>query len=834
MDVGWPRTAGGGLEIHDPVLIFALAMALMLVAPMLFRRLRLPGIVGLILAGFMVGPHGFGFLTRDGTFELLGTVGIIFLMFLAGLEVNPQQFRRQSGPTLLFGVLTFALPQITGTLLARALLGFGWPAAVLLGSLFASHTLLPYPIVSQLGLGRNRAVSTAIGGTIMTDTAALLVLAVVAETTVRGLSGAFLFRQMILLGLLVVAVLWGLRRASYWFFRHVTPDGVTEFLFVVAAVFLSAHLASLAGVEPIIGAFLAGLSLSPLIPDSSPLHNRLGFIGQAIFIPFFLLSVGMLINLDVFMTGLRGLGVAVMMTLAVTATKWAAAWLSGRTLKYSEDEIRLLFGLTVNQAAATLAAVLVGYRIGLLDASVLNGSIIMMLVTCVLGPSVAEAAARRMVLAQKHVMPEPADAHGRVLVPLSNDKTADLLTDLALMLREGASSEPVHLLTVIPDGPDVEAGLAAADRLLGKAVVRATAAGVPVTPVSRIEANVAGGIIKSLAELRISTVVMGWDARSTAQRYIFHSISDQVLARSRQMMALARIVAPLNTTQRLVAVVPHGAEAHPGFGAVTGLLWRLAAEMGAKVLIAAAAETAAALQRQAETGRRPVSADTLALGPSTDLARALRSALEPGDTVVVCCVRPGRPGWQPRWERLPAQLARDLSGHTLLAVYPREPGILEPAPSVAALPPGFADSRVAIGLDAKDLDGVVRRLLPTALPPRARWVSALRAQLAGLEPIELVPGAVLLHAHIGQIAEPLIFVGTAARGIRAEPLKKDVRVVFILLSPEDQAPEHHLESLAHIARMTRRPDFADAVAACRAPGEVLALLASTGTGTPRA
>ena len=265
-------------------------------------------------------------------------------MFLAGLDVNPHQFRRQRRHTLLFGFATFAIPQVLGALLARFLMGFSWPAAILLASLFASHTLVPYPIVSQLGLGRNRAVNTAIGGTIMTDTAALLVLAVVAETTVRGLSGAFLIRQMILLALLLLIVLWGLRRVGYAFFRLATPDGVTEFIFVLASVFVSSYLATLAGVEPIIGAFFAGLALSPLIPDTSPLHNRLEFTGKAIFIPFFLLSVGMLVNIEAFMSGFRGWAMALMMTGTVVSTKWSAAWLSGRVLGYSRDEIRLLFG----------------------------------------------------------------------------------------------------------------------------------------------------------------------------------------------------------------------------------------------------------------------------------------------------------------------------------------------------------------------------------------------------------------------------------------------------------------------------------------------------------
>lgn len=748
--------------------------------------------------------------------------------------MNPHQFRRQRRHTLLFGFATFAIPQVVGALLARFLMGFSWPAAILLASLFASHTLVPYPIVSQLGLGRNRAVNTAIGGTIMTDTAALLVLAVVAETTVRGLSGAFLIRQMILLALLLLIVLWGLRRVGYAFFRLATPDGVTEFIFVLASVFVSSYLATLAGVEPIIGAFFAGLALSPLIPDTSPLHNRLEFTGKAIFIPFFLLSVGMLVNIEAFMSGFRGWAMALMMTGTVVSTKWSAAWLSGRVLGYSRDEIRLLFGLTVNQAAATLAAVLVGYRIGLLDESVLNGTILMILITCILGPSIAEAAARRLVMTQATAAPERAPESARLMVPLSNEATAGVLTDLALMLREPPLNEPIRLLNVIRDGPEVEAGLAAADRLLAEAVVRAAAADVPVMPLTRIETNVSAGILRSLAEFRVSTVVMGWEDRSVARRFIFHSIADQVLSRSRQMMVLARITSPLNTTQRLVMLVPHTADLHPGFNTLSQSLRNMAAEMGASLLVVGTEEAATSLREKAEKGKRALKAETYVLPAMSDIADALTPLMKKGDAIVLCAVRRGRPGWQPRLERVPSELARRFAAHTLLVVYPPEVEaaevIKEGAPASTALPAGLTDSHIRLGLAGGDLDGYIKQLLATALPGRARWVGELRNTLLAMEPVELAPAVVLLHAHVADLTEGCVFVGEMAEGVQMKGLRRAARVMFILLSPEDQPPEKHLEALARIARMTQIPDFARRIGECGSPADVLALLATAAPG----
>lgn len=365
------------LKIEDPVLIFAVVMLIMLVAPLLVSRFKVPGMIGLILAGLVVGPNMLGILARDGTFELLGTVGLLYLMFLAGLEINLNEFIRRRKQSLVFGALTFLVPQVFGAVGAYFLFGFSWKSAILLASMFASHTLLSFPIISKLGISKNRAVTTTIGGTILTDIAALLVLAVIAESVVYEISMLFWIRQGVLLALLVFVALWVLPRIGFHFFRLVTPDGATEFVFVMAAVFLMSFGAHLAHVEPIIGAFLVGIALSRLVPENSPLMSRLQFVGQTLFIPFFLISVGMLVDLRVFFAGVDAWMVALYMSAAVILTKWLAAISSARLLGFTRDEGMLVFGISVNQAAATLAAVLVGYRLDIFDSSVLNGTILM-------------------------------------------------------------------------------------------------------------------------------------------------------------------------------------------------------------------------------------------------------------------------------------------------------------------------------------------------------------------------------------------------------------------------------------------------------------------------
>ncbi|MDQ3556339.1 MAG: cation:proton antiporter, partial [Gemmatimonadota bacterium] len=454
------------LPVTAPTQIVAIAMVIFLLAPLLMQRLRVPGLIGLILAGAIVGPNALNLLARDQTIVLLGTVGLLYLMFLAGVEIDLHGFRRYRNRSLVFGALTFFIPQLVGTAVGR-LLGYGWPAAILLASMFASHTLLAYPIAIRFGISKNGAVTTAVGGTIITDTAALLVLAVIAASTRGTLDALFWVRLVVLLAVYLAAVLWGLPRLGRWFFRRGRTGGIAEYVFILAALFTGAFLAEVAGVEAIVGAFLVGLALNPLIPEHGPLTNRIHFVGEAVFIPFFLLSVGMLVDVRVLFGGVDAWRVMIAMTVTVTLTKWLAARVTQRIYRFSPEEGWMIFGLSVPQAAATLAATLVGYEVGLFDDAVLNGSILMILVTCIVGPYVVEKFGRRMALREERRPLDPEAAPQRILVPMANPATANALLDLALVIREPGSTEPLFPLTVVPDEEERSAeNVALAEKML--------------------------------------------------------------------------------------------------------------------------------------------------------------------------------------------------------------------------------------------------------------------------------------------------------------------------------------------------------------------------------
>ena len=392
--------------ITDPTWIFLIVLCIILFAPMLLERLRIPSIVGMIFAGVLIGPHGFGVLERDGSFELFGKVGLYYIMFLASLEMNLQDVQRIKGRALTLGLLSFAIPMLIGYVANSFLLGYGIAASVLIAAMYASHTLIAYPIVLRYGLSRLKSVSIAVGGTIVADTLTLLVLAVVGgmfKEHVTGLYWVWLVVKVILLGAIIIYVF---PRVGRWFFRRYN-ESVVQYVFVLGMVFLGAGLMELVGMEGILGAFLVGLVLNRLIPPSSPLMSHIEFVGNALFIPYFLIGVGMLINLGALIEHEGAILAACVMVVVGLVSKWLASFTTQKVFRMSADERKLMFGLTGSRAAATLAVVLVGYKIilpngtHLLGEDVLNGAMVLILVTCVVSSLITENTARQMAVHQR-------------------------------------------------------------------------------------------------------------------------------------------------------------------------------------------------------------------------------------------------------------------------------------------------------------------------------------------------------------------------------------------------------------------------------------------------
>ncbi|OKS86075.1 cation:proton antiporter [Mucilaginibacter polytrichastri] len=386
------------LPLSNPVLIFSLILFIILLAPVLMGKIKVPGIVGFILAGIIVGPYGFNLLKKNSAIELFSTIGLLYIMFIAGIELDLAEFKKTKHKSFVFGFLTFSIPILIGFPVCYYLLGYSMLTSVLTASMFATHTLVAYPIVSRYGISRTEAVAITVGGTILTDTAVLIILAVIMGAKNGGLTTAFWVQLILSLMVFTIIMFLIVPRIARWFFTKLESEKTSHYVFVLAVVFFSAFLAQLAGVEPIIGAFVAGLALNKLIPHSSMLMNRIEFVGNAIFIPFFLISVGMLVDLRVLFRGPEAVIVAASLTAVALAGKWLSAWFTQMLFKYSGIQRNLIFGLSSAHAAATLAIILVGYKAGIIDDNTLNGTIILILVTCVVASLAVEGASKKMVL----------------------------------------------------------------------------------------------------------------------------------------------------------------------------------------------------------------------------------------------------------------------------------------------------------------------------------------------------------------------------------------------------------------------------------------------------
>jgi Kef-type K+ transport system membrane component KefB/nucleotide-binding universal stress UspA family protein len=822
------------LPFTNPVLIFALAMGIFLVAPLVAERFKAPGMIGVIIAGALVGPHGLNLLDRGQTIILLGTVGLIYLMFLAGLEIDLHGFRRYRWQSLLFGSLTFGLSLLLGWG-AGVLLGFSTPSAILLGALLASHTLLAYPLAISMGISKNEAVTAAVGGTMITDTAALLVLAVVAASTRGTLDAGFWIRLVVSLGAFVAVVLVGLPRLARWFFRRETTGAAATFIFVMTALFAGAFLAEVAGVEAIIGAFLVGLALNRLIPAHGLLINRIHFVGEAFLIPFFLLSVGMLVDVRVLLSGGRAWLVIGALLAAGFLGKALAAQLTGRIFRYSAAEGWTVFGLSISRASATLAIALIGHDLGLFDDLIENGVVVLMLVTCFVGPWAVERYGRALALAEEQKVQTASEAPRRILVPMSNPKTGTALLDLALLLRERSSREPLYALTVVPEeGESAADYVANAERMLSKAVAYSAGAGVQVQPVTRVDQNFASGIARGALETRASTIVIGWDGR-TSRHWVFGSVLDQLLDQTAQQVVVAKLGHPLNITKRLVLVLPRGSDHAMGFFDAVGMVKRITNSLGAN-LVLLVVESDAALYGDELAALKPAVPTEVRAAPDWNRALAdLRQVVEAEDLVVVLGARRNTVSWHPYLQRLPTRIAA-LVPKSFLMVYPAERRETLVGSAVdASLPRAFARTRVVADLPGRSahaaLDALLERQYPTD-PGRRRDILRLLLHSRRGAALEIAPGVVIAHARLDFLTSPHLYLGRSVEGITFPGSAKPAHVVFLLLSPTDQ-PGEHLAALADVARLVAQPGRVANVRAATSVDEMLSALRA-GPAAPQA
>ncbi|TGC11420.1 cation:proton antiporter [Methanolobus halotolerans] len=662
------------IPLHEPVLIFALSMLVFLIAPLLFKLLRLPGMIGIILAGALIGPNALHILERDQTIVLLGEIGLVYLMFIAGLEININKFIEKIDRSLVFGTLSFLIPQVAGTAVGYYVLDLPFIEAFLFASVFASQTLLAYPVVKKLGIVNNEAITAAIGATLLTDTMTLMVLAVVISSLEGSLDLYFWIGLLFGLTVFFAGSLFIVPRIARWFFSKFTDESYFEFLFVLVIAFILAYLAEVAGIEPIIGSFLAGLLLNRLIPNTSPLMNRIEFAGNALFIPFFLFSVGMLTNIHSFFEGGNQLIVALWMIGAMFAGKFGAAWLAGKMYRYNKDQIMSMFGLSIGHAAAALAIVLVGFEAGLFNEGLVNAVVIMILVVGVVSPQIVEIYGNRISLAES-VTCHPQEVDSRILVTFSTQSTyKQFLMDLALMIREKRSSEPLHVLSFVKySGEDSEKKVVEAEKMLLQTVSYAACAEVPVNTHVRLGYNVASGIMGAVLENRISTVVMGWDGVHSPKESIIGSVTDQLLRGTKKLVLVSMIRNPLCNTQGITLIIPHGMAHNSGFCSVVDSIKRIAEHTSAPVKAIVVDDDPEKYKGFLDKSGSDISITFESMEGWDALIQSLdaRGGCQ-NELRIIASTRRDTPGWHSILQVLPKRITTFFKGNLIIAYPPSE------------------------------------------------------------------------------------------------------------------------------------------------------------------
>lgn len=667
--------------LTQPVAIFLTVLLIMLLAPMIFTRLKIPNIVGLILAGMAVGKYGFNLLIRDASFEIFGQVGILYLMFLAGVEIDMYNLRKNIRGGIFYGLLTFLVPMTLGIFVSRHAFSTGWGTAVLLATMYASHTLISYPIVNRFRLSNARSVVISVSGTIIAVLLALITLAEVVDVRVQG---GFSFRNIAMLGVetivysLVIGFIYP--RLTRYFFRRYS-DSVLQFIYILALVMLSALFSHLIGLEAILGAFYAGLVLNRYVPGRSALMTRLVFVGNAIFIPYFLIGVGMLINVRVIFSGWSVVYVAGVMTAIALGSKWLAAEGTRRVLGMDRTEGNMLFGLSSGKAAATIAATMVGYQYGLLTEEMMNGAVLMILICCWVASVVTERAAMKLRIRltsdslEKDV--EGSRQNARQVVAVANPVTSEEIMNLAILMRHPDNRE--EMTTLFVRSSDDRRIVSVGREALRIATTAAMAVDIRVKEVERVDINIVQGMVSVMKERRSTDLILGMHRKASIVDSFYGNMMEQLVSANHQMIIMSRCFVPVDTVQRLIVVVPRKAEYETGFRKWVERMGNLATQLVRPIVFMASSETSRFIRGVLAAGEYSID-QTYEEMETWDDFITKSGEIENDDLMVVIGARRTSVSYSSVLDELPSFLQRYFSAQNLIMIYPEQFGAEERMP----------------------------------------------------------------------------------------------------------------------------------------------------------
>ena len=664
--------------VTNPTIEFFVVLCIILLAPIVMGKLRIPHIIGMVLAGVLFGEYGLNILVRDESFELFGRVGLLYIMFLAGLEMDLESIRKNKRELTIFGLLTFAIPFLMTIGCIGPLLGYSTIASLLLGCIMSSNTLVAYPIVSRFGLQQHRSVTISVGGTMIALFLSLVFIAAIAGAYTGGGGVGY---WLLFAGKLVaycVGLTMLLPRLTRWFLRRYS-DAVMQFIFILAELFISAVLSEAIGLEGIFGAFLSGLILSRYIPRVSPLMNRLEFIGNALFIPYFLIGVGMLIDISLLFQGGGIVWVVLLFVFVGTCGKGIAAYLASIIGRMPLSSGHMMFGLTSAHAAGAIAMIMVGRRLEvapgeyLVSADMLNGVIIMILFTCIISSMVTERTARRLILADKQASPTHQADDEKILICVKYPEIAGGLLSVAAMMRNTRLNRGMVALNVVYDDQKRQQEQEKGRLLLASIEKQAVNYGVRLQTHVRIAANIANGIKHAFKEYDASEIVMGVHVHKEQAKSFWGTFAQSLYNGLERQITLVRLRQPLNTLRRIQVAIPSRAEFEPGFYRWLERLARLSGNLDCRIIFHGRADVQDLIADYLKIRHPHVRAEYREMKHWNELPRLARSI--PDDhLLVVITARKGSISYKNALEKLPDELDDNYSGKNLMMIFPDQYG----------------------------------------------------------------------------------------------------------------------------------------------------------------
>jgi len=664
------------LPLESPILVFSLILMIILLSPILLGRLNIPGIIGLIIAGIIIGPKGFYIIENNSAIDLFSTIGLLYIMFIAGLELDLNEFKANRNRSLAFGFFTFAIPLVIGYPVCHYFLGYDVNASLLTASMFATHTLVAYPIVSKLGVSKNQAVAVTVGGTILTDTAVLIILAVIVGNAEGGLNQDFWIKLGVSLTIFSIIMFLIIPRIAKWFFEKLKHEKHSHYIFVLSVVFFAAFLAEVAGVEAIIGAFMAGLALNKLIPHNSSLMNRIEFLGNAFFIPFFLIGVGMLVDVSVIFSGTGAWIIAISLTVVAILGKWLAAFFTQITFRFSKSQRQLIFGLSSAHAAATLAIILVGYNKEIIDENILNGTIILILVTSIVATFSTEKAAKKIVIESENDVEGLAQSSGakseHILVPIDSLEKINSLMELAFYIKDRKSPNPISMLTVVSNNDDSNLNLAKAKAKLDQFVADNKESKTKINVLTTLDYHAATGISRVSREIMTDLILLGWPSQQSGfiERLIgIGEKIDNIVNLTGKTSFVCNIKKPLPEHKKIIVTVPPLGEREVGFSTWLNKILTLAERLDIPVEFYGNKDTISILEKLFSKLKSPV-ITLMEYDSLNDITKITKEAAV-NDLLIMVSAKSGGTSYSRTLENMLSRIQKASPENSLIVIFPQ-------------------------------------------------------------------------------------------------------------------------------------------------------------------